>query len=116
MVEAAGGAGGAGAGVAMLLALVILWAVFRVKTADGSILVIEVNEPNADVFVDGEKVAVTWDKGSKRAEIGVKPGTKKPRGSRRRGSRSTVKRWKSRMGNAASYGATHHSGATQAGR
>ena len=68
------GAGGA----SLLLAVLILWvAVFRVKTADGSILVIEVNEPNADVFVDGEKVAVTWDKGGKKAEISVKPGTRK---------------------------------------
>jgi len=34
-----------------------------------------VNEPNPDVFVDGEKVTVTWDKGGQRAEIAVKPGT-----------------------------------------
>jgi formylglycine-generating enzyme required for sulfatase activity len=69
--------GGAGLAV-LLLALIGVWAagVFRVQTADG-ILVIEVNEPNPDVFVDGEKVPVTWGGGGKRAEIGVKPGTRK---------------------------------------
>ncbi len=69
--------GGAGAGVAVLLGLVILWGagLFRVKTADGSILIVEVNEANTDVFVDGDKVTVTWDKGGKKAEISVKPGT-----------------------------------------
>jgi predicted Ser/Thr protein kinase len=68
-----------GAGVALLLVLVVLWAagVFRVKTADGTILIVEVNEPNPDVFVDGEKVTVTWDAGGKKAEVRVKPGTRK---------------------------------------
>ena len=62
-----------------LLALVVLFAVgvFRVKTAEGSILVVEVNEPNPDVFVDGEKVTVTWGKDGKTAEISVKQGTRK---------------------------------------
>src|SRR5207237_1223987 len=49
----------AGVGVAaVLMGLACLWAagVFRVKTADGSVLVVEVNEPNPDVFVDGDKV------------------------------------------------------------
>jgi WD40 repeat protein len=41
------------------------------------ILVVDVNEPNADVFVDGEKVTVKWEGGGKRAEILVKPGTHK---------------------------------------
>jgi formylglycine-generating enzyme required for sulfatase activity len=69
--------GGAGLAV-LLLALIGLWAagVFRVQTADG-ILVIEVNEPNPDVFVDGEHVTVTWGGGGKRAEIRAKPGTRK---------------------------------------
>ena len=70
----------AGAGVAvLLLVLVSLWAggVFRVKTADGTSLVIEVNEPNPEVFVNGEKVTVTWGEGGKKAEIRVKPGTLK---------------------------------------
>jgi hypothetical protein len=29
------------------------------------------------VFVDGERVTVTWDVGGKKAEVGVKPGTRK---------------------------------------
>jgi serine/threonine protein kinase/formylglycine-generating enzyme required for sulfatase activity len=70
-----------GAGVAlMLLGLVLVgvgaFIVIRLKTADGSILEIEVNEPNPDVFVDGEKVTVTWDNGGKKAEIRVQPGRK----------------------------------------
>jgi hypothetical protein len=70
---------GVGAGV-LLLGLLVLWAsgVFRVKTKDG-ILVVQVNEPNAEVFVDGEKVKVTWGDGGKTAEIHVKPGTRKVR-------------------------------------
>jgi len=69
----------AGAAAAILaLLLVGLWAggVFKVKTKDG-VLVVEVNEPNLDVYVDAEKVTVTWDDGGKKAEIRVKPGTHK---------------------------------------
>jgi hypothetical protein len=50
-----------GVGVAgLLLAFAGLWAggVFRVKTADGTI-VVQVNEPDADVVIDGERVKVT---------------------------------------------------------
>jgi hypothetical protein len=56
----------------------VLWAagVFRVRTADGT-LVVEVNEPNPDVYVDGEKVTVAWQNGGVRAEVAVKPGTRK---------------------------------------
>jgi WD40 repeat protein len=71
---------GAAVGAAViLLGLAGLWAagVIRVKTADGSVLVVEVNEPNPDVFVDGEKVTVTWGDGGKRAEVGIRPGTRK---------------------------------------
>jgi hypothetical protein len=70
---------GAGVGACvLLLVLVGLWAggVFKVKTKEG-MLVVEVNEPGAEVFVDGDKVTVTWGKGGKTAEIGVKPGTRK---------------------------------------
>jgi hypothetical protein len=49
--------------------------VLRVKTPEG-ILVMEVNEPDAEIFVDGDKVTVTWSKEGK-AEVGVKPGTHK---------------------------------------
>jgi serine/threonine protein kinase len=70
--------GAAVAAAVLLLGLVGLWAtgMFRVKTADG-ILVLDVSEPNADVFVDGEKVTVSWADGGKTAVIRVKPGTRK---------------------------------------
>jgi formylglycine-generating enzyme required for sulfatase activity/serine/threonine protein kinase len=61
---------GAGAVLALILAVVIT---LSVKTPDG-ILVIEASEPNPEVFIDGEKVTVTWGQGRKRAEIAVKPG------------------------------------------
>ncbi len=66
---------GVGAGV-LLLALLGMWAggVFKVRTPDG-ILVLEVNEPNPEVLVDGAKATLTWDHGGKKAEIRVKPGT-----------------------------------------
>jgi formylglycine-generating enzyme required for sulfatase activity len=48
--------------------------IFKVQTKDG-ILVIEVNEPNPTVSVDGDLVAVTWDNAGKKAEIRVRPGT-----------------------------------------
>jgi hypothetical protein len=41
------------------------------------VLVVTVNEASPEVYVDGEKVAVTWADGGKRAEIRVKPGTHK---------------------------------------
>ena len=61
-----------------LLGLVVLWAggVFKVRTADG-ILVVQVNEPNAEVFVDGDRMTVSWNDGGTKAEIHVKPGTRK---------------------------------------
>ena len=72
----------AGAGAAVLALGLGAWLlagiVFKtkVKTADG-ILVIEVNEPNPVVLVDGERVTVSWHNGGKKAEIRVKPGTHK---------------------------------------
>ncbi len=68
---------GAGIGVALLL-LAVLGAVslFRVKTEDG-VYEVEVDEPNAEVYVDGDKTTVTWDNGGKKAEIRLKPGTHK---------------------------------------
>jgi tRNA A-37 threonylcarbamoyl transferase component Bud32 len=71
----------AGAGVAaavlLLLGLVGLWlgGVFTVKTPNG-LLVVEVNEPNPDVYIDGEKMTVSWA-GGKKAEITIRPGTHK---------------------------------------
>jgi tRNA A-37 threonylcarbamoyl transferase component Bud32 len=68
------------ASVAAGLALVGfgIWAgsVFRLKSKDG-LLVVEVNEPNAEVFVDGERMTVTWAGGGKTTVIRVKPGTRK---------------------------------------
>jgi serine/threonine protein kinase len=67
-----------GAGMGLLLAACVglgVASVVRVRTADGSILVVDVNEPNAEIFLDGEKLAVTWDAGGKKAEISHKPGT-----------------------------------------
>src|SRR5260370_10576675 len=62
----------------LLILLVSLWAgsVFKVKTKDG-ILILNVSEPNAEVYVDGEKISVTWGKAGRKAEIRVKPGTRK---------------------------------------
>ncbi|MBP3954462.1 protein kinase [Gemmata sp. G18] len=48
---------------------------FKVKTADGTI-VLENLPDGADVFVDGERVTVTWGDGQK-AEVRVRPGTRK---------------------------------------
>jgi formylglycine-generating enzyme required for sulfatase activity len=55
-----------------------LWAagMIRLKTAEG-ILVVEVNEPNPDVYVDGDKMTVTWGPDGKTAEIRLKAGTRK---------------------------------------
>jgi anti-sigma factor RsiW len=71
-------AGGA-AGLVVLVVVVGLWAsgVLRVKTADGTVLVIEVNEPNPDLLVDGERVTVSWDAGGKKAEVRVQPGSRR---------------------------------------
>ena len=64
----------------LLLGLVGLWAggVFRVQTPEGT-LVVQVNVPNPDVFVDGRKVTVSWDEGGKRAEIRVPAGSREVR-------------------------------------
>jgi serine/threonine protein kinase len=55
-----------------------LWAsgLLRVRTADG-ILVVQVNEPDPDLYVDGEKVTAVWQNGGMKAEVTVKPGTRK---------------------------------------
>jgi formylglycine-generating enzyme required for sulfatase activity/serine/threonine protein kinase len=62
--------------IGLIMVLIGLGAggLFRLKTPEG-ILVIEVNEPNPDVFVDGSKVTVTWADSGKTAEVRVKPGT-----------------------------------------
>jgi serine/threonine protein kinase len=62
----------------LMLGLFALWAggVFKVKTKEG-ILVVETNEPNPEVYVDGEQVTVSWKDAGTKAEIRVKPGTHK---------------------------------------
>jgi serine/threonine protein kinase len=69
---------GVGLGGVLLASVVALWAggMFRVQTKEG-VLVVQVNVPNPDVYVDGEKMIVTWAAGGKKAEIRVKPGTRK---------------------------------------
>jgi hypothetical protein len=69
--------GGGIAAAVLLIGLLGLWAggVFRLKTPEGT-LVVEVNVPNPDVYVDGGKMTVSWDKDGKRAEIRVQPGTR----------------------------------------
>jgi serine/threonine protein kinase len=51
----------------VLTGTVVLWAggVFRVKTPEG-ILVVEVNEPEPDVYVDGDRLTVTWGRTARR--------------------------------------------------
>lgn len=67
-------AGGvATAAVVAILAGLFAGGVFRVKTAHG-ILVIELNEPNADISVDGSEVTVTWSQDGKQAEVTVTAG------------------------------------------
>ncbi len=67
-----------GVACALLIIATGLWAsgVIRLRTANGT-LVVEVNVPNPDLYVDGQKVTVVWQNGGKKAEVGVKPGTRK---------------------------------------
>jgi serine/threonine protein kinase len=68
-------AGAVAAALLLVGAVVTAAIVFRMKSADGT-LVVEVNEPNAEVLVDGEKVTVSWGEGGKRAEVRIKAGTR----------------------------------------
>jgi hypothetical protein len=69
-----------GAAAAVLALGLGIWLVagviLKVPTKDG-ILVIEVNEPNPTVSVDGDSVAISWDNEGKRAEIHVAVGAHK---------------------------------------
>jgi Protein kinase domain len=65
----------AAAVVVLALAIwLVVGVVIKVMTTEG-VLVVEVNEPNAEVFVDGKKVTVTWGDGGKKAEIRLRRGT-----------------------------------------
>ena len=56
----------AGIAAGVLFLGLLLWvAIFRVRTKEG-ILVVEVNEPNPDVFLDDNKFTVTWARQAKR--------------------------------------------------
>ena len=61
----------------LLLALFAAWAlVVRVKTSNGVMELVDLPR-DAEVFVDGEKVALTWPGGGKPAVISVTAGTHK---------------------------------------
>ena len=61
----------------LLLALFVAWAVVvRVKTSNGVIELVDLPK-DAEVFVDGEKVDVTWPGGGKPAVISVTAGKHK---------------------------------------
>jgi serine/threonine protein kinase len=49
---------------------------FKLKTAEGTI-VVDINEPGAEVSVNGGKVNVSWENGGKTAVIHLQPGTYK---------------------------------------
>jgi serine/threonine protein kinase/formylglycine-generating enzyme required for sulfatase activity len=68
--------GGIAAGL-LLIGLVGLWAggVIRLKTPEGT-LVVDVNVPNPEVYVDGRKMTISWDEGGQQAEIRVPAGTR----------------------------------------
>jgi hypothetical protein len=68
---------GVAIGAVLPACLLGLWVggVFRVRTQNG-VLVLQVNEANPDVFVDGERVTVSWGADGKQGEIQVKPGTR----------------------------------------
>jgi WD40 repeat protein/serine/threonine protein kinase len=68
----------AGLAPMLLICAIALWAsgVFRVNSPEG-ILVVEVNEPRPDVYVDGARVTANWRDDGKTAEIRLKPGTRK---------------------------------------
>jgi serine/threonine protein kinase len=63
----------------LAVALIVLAGIvikLSVKSEAGNaLLVVTVDVPNADVYVDGEKVAVTWGSGGHKAAIAVTPGT-----------------------------------------
>jgi len=61
----------------LLLGFVVAWAVvLRVKTANGTIELLNLPK-DAEVLVDGEEVAVTWPGGGKPAVVTVPPGKHK---------------------------------------
>jgi formylglycine-generating enzyme required for sulfatase activity/serine/threonine protein kinase/Leucine-rich repeat (LRR) protein len=64
--------------VALLLVGAVVFAavMFKFKTADG-VVAIQVNEPNPEIFVDGNRATVTWGAGGTKAEITLPTGSRK---------------------------------------
>jgi formylglycine-generating enzyme required for sulfatase activity/serine/threonine protein kinase len=61
-------------GLALLGGMSILFAtLFKIRTADGTIA-LSVNQPDADVLVDGQTITVHWGADHKSAEITAPPG------------------------------------------
>jgi serine/threonine protein kinase len=48
--------------------------IIKLRIEDGALLIVEVSEPGADITVDKQHVAITWDASRKRAEIKALPG------------------------------------------
>ncbi len=63
-------------GTLLVLFPMMLWmsGVLSVQTPNGTIVFDKLPE-NADVFVDGKEVQVTWDKGREKAMVSIVPGT-----------------------------------------
>jgi WD40 repeat protein len=61
------------AGGLVLFTVGVFWA----KSSGTGILVVEVDEPDADIYVDGDKMSPRWSHGGKRAELRIKSGTHK---------------------------------------
>ena len=76
----------------LLLGLVFAWAavVLKIRTKDG-VIVLEELPKDAEVFVDRERITVTWPGGGKPAEIRVPAGRAELRCSRT-GTRSLASR------------------------
>ena len=62
------------AGAAFLALAVAFGVIIKLRTEDGGLLIVEVSEPGAEVTVDKQQVAITWDASRKRAEIKALPG------------------------------------------
>jgi serine/threonine protein kinase len=62
-------------GVALVMALVMLgWIIVAVKTPDGAVIVVVVDQPGAVVLVDGGKIKVTIPEDKKPVKIKAEPG------------------------------------------
>jgi hypothetical protein len=62
------------AGAAFLGLAVALGVIVKIRMEDGGTLIVEVSEPGAEITLDKQQVAITWDANRKRAEMKVVPG------------------------------------------